>query len=138
MRRVSRATAGTGTEATAAPATPCTWNRTCHDPLRISHRLPVKKFLSAADRFIASGVGGWSAPSPVSGIGVIETPVASAPVTRTSIAATPGITAGGRTVTNIRYGPAAVSSNTSGEPTCAHAGTPPTAASRPHRMSASP
>ena len=96
---VERATAGTGTEVVCSPPSPLIWNRTSHEPEAISQRLPVKNVGSAVDLAIESAVGGCLEASPVMGRGVILMLLIFAPLDRTSMVATPGITVGMRMVT---------------------------------------
>src|SRR6202012_3981915 len=120
--KIDNGTAGTGTLAAALPAAPSTANRTCHDSEVINHSDPVKNAGSAPDRTSASELGGCFDASPVSGVGGTAIESTTAPEQRTSIPAPPGMTLGGRIVTNSLYGPASTCSKTSLFPTCACAG----------------
>ena len=99
---VLNAIAATGTDNCPSPASPSTWIRTCHDPVTISHSAPWKNCGSSLLRCATSAVGGCFAASPVNGSGVIRTSRIPGEAARISTSATPGIAAGGRTVTNRR------------------------------------
>src|ERR1700744_2878238 len=99
MGKTDKGMAATGTLVLAFPALPSISKWTCHDPEAISQRDPVKKAGSAVEDFIASELGGCFEASPVNGVGVMLMDRTAAPELRTSIAATPGITLGGRMVT---------------------------------------
>jgi hypothetical protein len=121
MVLVRRATAATGTARSPAPSGPSAWMRTCHDPVAISHSLPRKRRASSGARSATSATGGDLAAGPRIGTGTSVTWRRSARGASTSMAATPGITSGGRIVTSRRYGPASPSWKTSGLLTCAFA-----------------
>ena len=93
------ANAGTGTASLPGPRAPSTEIRTCSEPRSISHRPAVKNCGSVGDRSARSATGGSSEPGPVSRSGTTEIAVTSLSRLRISIAATPGITSGLRTVT---------------------------------------
>ena len=95
--------------------------RTCHEPEDISQTAPLKWRASFGSRCIAFIAGAKRAASPVSGNDATRTAVASLAVS-TSSDATPGMTVGGRIVTNNSYGPALTRWYTSLLPTCANVG----------------